>query len=60
MDECKPLVMGETWLVTAVSMGNPHCITFGKQGDGAWGAGGAGIKAGGSFRTILVAPKLAY
>lgn len=26
-------VNGETWLVTAVSMGNPHCITFGKEGE---------------------------
>ena len=25
-------VDGETWLVTAVSMGNPHCVTFGKEG----------------------------
>lgn len=23
-------VDGETWLVTAVSMGNPHCVTFGR------------------------------
>lgn len=23
----------ETWSVTCVSMGNPHCITFGKKGD---------------------------
>ena len=26
-------VGGETWLVTAVSMGNPHCITFGREGE---------------------------
>jgi len=26
-------VDGETWLVTAVSMGNPHCVTFGKEGE---------------------------
>lgn len=26
-------VNGETWLVTAVSMGNPHCVTFGRQGE---------------------------
>ena len=26
-------VKGDTWLVTAVSMGNPHCITFGKEGE---------------------------
>jgi diaminopimelate epimerase len=39
--ECRPYaavrapmeVNGETWLVTAVSMGNPHCVTFGKQGE---------------------------
>jgi len=24
---------GETWLVTAVSMGNPHCVTFGREGE---------------------------
>ena len=24
---------GDTWLVTAVSMGNPHCITFGREGE---------------------------
>jgi diaminopimelate epimerase len=24
---------GDTWLVTAVSMGNPHCVTFGKEGE---------------------------
>ena len=24
-------VDGETWLVTAVSMGNPHCVTFGRH-----------------------------
>lgn len=28
-----PLVVdGKTWLVTCVSMGNPHCITFGEEG----------------------------
>ena len=27
------VVAGETWLVTAVSMGNPHCITFGREGE---------------------------
>ena len=26
-------VKGDTWLVTAVSIGNPHCITFGKEGE---------------------------
>jgi len=26
-------VNGETWLVTAVSMGNPHCVTFGKKSE---------------------------
>ena len=26
-------VNGEKWLVTAVSMGNPHCITFGREGE---------------------------
>ncbi|KAM6592331.1 hypothetical protein CsatA_000034 [Cannabis sativa] len=25
-------VNGETWSVTCVSMGNPHCVTFGKKG----------------------------
>ena len=24
---------GDVWLVTAVSMGNPHCITFGREGE---------------------------
>ncbi|XP_024520168.1 uncharacterized protein LOC9662619 [Selaginella moellendorffii] len=28
----QPLVVdGRTWLVTCVSMGNPHCVTFGEQ-----------------------------
>lgn len=26
------VVDGESWNVTCVSMGNPHCITFGKKG----------------------------
>jgi len=26
-------IKGDTWLVTAVSMGNPHCVTFGKEGE---------------------------
>ncbi|KAK9741944.1 hypothetical protein RND81_03G138900 [Saponaria officinalis] len=26
------LVDGDTWSVTCVSMGNPHCVTFGKKG----------------------------
>ena len=27
-----PLVIqGETWLVTCVSMGNPHCVVFSKE-----------------------------
>ena len=25
-------VDGETWNVTCVSMGNPHCVTFGSKG----------------------------
>lgn len=25
-------VDGKTWSVTCVSMGNPHCVTFGEQG----------------------------
>ncbi|KAJ7556539.1 hypothetical protein O6H91_05G088000 [Diphasiastrum complanatum] len=25
-------VSGKTWIVTCVSMGNPHCVTFGEQG----------------------------
>jgi len=32
-------VDGEKWLVTMVSMGNPHCITFGRAGGEADGAG---------------------
>lgn len=27
------VVDGETWNVTCVSMGNPHCVTFGKRGE---------------------------
>ncbi|XP_074286496.1 diaminopimelate epimerase, chloroplastic [Silene latifolia] len=27
------LVDGDTWAVTCVSMGNPHCVTFGKKGE---------------------------
>ncbi|KAL2898319.1 Diaminopimelate epimerase chloroplastic [Bienertia sinuspersici] len=27
------VVDGEAWSVTCVSMGNPHCITFGRKGD---------------------------
>ena len=25
------LIQGETWLVTCVSMGNPHCVVFSKD-----------------------------
>ena len=32
-------VDGEKWLVNAVSMGNPHCITFGRAGGEADGPG---------------------
>lgn len=34
----------EKWLVTMVSMGNPHCVTFGRAGAGALGADGPGLK----------------
>lgn len=27
------VVDGETWSVTCVSMGNPHCVTFGRKGE---------------------------
>ena len=27
------IVDGITWNVTCVSMGNPHCVTFGAKGD---------------------------
>ncbi|KAH9619652.1 hypothetical protein KSS87_014264 [Heliosperma pusillum] len=27
------VVDGKTWAVTCVSMGNPHCVTFGKKGE---------------------------
>ncbi|CAO2816185.1 unnamed protein product [Amaranthus hypochondriacus] len=27
------VVDGETWVVTCVSMGNPHCVTFGRKGE---------------------------
>ncbi|XP_021774417.1 diaminopimelate epimerase, chloroplastic-like [Chenopodium quinoa] len=27
------VVNGETWSVTCVSMGNPHCVTFGRKGE---------------------------
>lgn len=28
-----PLIVdGKAWSVTCVSMGNPHCVTFGEQG----------------------------
>ena len=26
-------VEGVTWNVTCVSMGNPHCVTFGRKGE---------------------------
>ena len=32
-------VDGEKWSVTTVSMGNPHCVTFGRAGGEADGAG---------------------
>lgn len=41
---CEMDIDGEKWLVTAVSMGNPHCVTFGRAGDGELGADGPGLK----------------
>lgn len=30
------IVDGVAWNVTCVSMGNPHCVTFGKTGGQVW------------------------
>jgi diaminopimelate epimerase len=46
-------VDGEKWLVNAVSMGNPHCITFGRAGGEA---DGPGLKLD-EFPLSVVGPK---